>query len=206
MKNRILTPFLCACLLLWGISVSHAQTGDDWTFQTVPADGTITGSPGSVIGWGYVMTNLSASRWLWPFFPGLSRPLEHATGVATDFGVRLFAVAPGETVSVPFDADLMSGLSGLRWNLSAPDGFVNSGTFTVSGEWYDKDPFTDDEAIPTGDAGTREASYRAIVAGNPPPAPEPGTLALMGVGCYLFCAKGFIRWRTLGVRHRRINR
>src|SRR5205085_7828489 len=49
-------------------------------------------------------------------------------------------LAPGGTVTEAFDAVNSIGLFELQWDLSVPVGFVNSGNFTLSGQWFDGDP------------------------------------------------------------------
>jgi hypothetical protein len=55
-----LVPIAAAALLLSGVP----SFADTYTFSPVPLSGDIEGAPGSVIGWGYSITNDSSTDWL----------------------------------------------------------------------------------------------------------------------------------------------
>src|SRR5690242_4873232 len=59
--NRLLSTFL----MLGFISVTCSQiSAGTFTFGTLPADGNLTAPAGSTVGWGYTITNNSATDWL----------------------------------------------------------------------------------------------------------------------------------------------
>lgn len=91
------------------------------------------------------------------------------------------AVAPGTTVTVVFDSTNLLGLFAFAWDVGAPSGFVNSGTFVLSAEWWDGDPFLGGAFIANAEDLT--APYSATVTA----VPEPGTawLLLSAVGVVL---------------------
>ena len=89
------------------------------------------------------------------------------------------ALAPDTAVTVPYTGD--AGLADLTLDPDAPVGLVNSGNFTVTSYYYDGDPFAGGNVI--GPAGTRQAAYQAtVVSAASPAVPEPGPVALLGLG------------------------
>ena len=66
------------------------------------------------------------------------------------------------------------GLFQLTWNGNAPVGFINSGTFILSSEYFATNPLTDPSAIDLGTAPDATAGYSASVSGAPEPATGQG--------------------------------
>ncbi len=172
--------FFSVGLLL--LLAAPAARADSFTFATIPASGAISGFPGSTIGWGYTITNQSATDVL--VFTGLSAGLfQNGTPlVLFDFPI----VAPGATVSVPFDPLNGLGLYQLTWDPNAPIGFVNSGTFIVTGDFC-TDIFCSN--VVQGNQ-SQSASYAATVV----PTPEPASLTLVAAGLAGVVSR-FRRWR-----------
>lgn len=151
-------------------------------FTLDPPDGSVSGPPGSLVGWGYSLTNTDPSNWF--LSTGLNSD-SFANGTPTllfDLPILAPANAPGDTVTETFDPLNSIGLFELQWDLSAPVGFVNSGDFTLSGEWWDGDPLN---------GGTRIAAapdialpYSATVTADTSGVPEPSSFLLLvyGVG------------------------
>jgi hypothetical protein len=89
-------------------------------------------------------------------------------------------------VTEAFDSVDSIGLYELQWDPSAPVGFVNSGDFTLSGQWYEGDPFYGGDFI--ADATDVELPYAATVTGTST-VPEPSVVPLLAcafvaiVGC-----------------------
>ncbi len=167
MKNR-LPRIIILMGLLAVLAGSPAYAIPDWTFSTIPASGDISGPAGSTIGWGYTITNLDTTNWL--VLGGLSADafLNGTPNSLFDYPI----VAPSSTVTVTYDG--VNGLYELTWDLGAPDGFVNSGTFIASADWYDGDPFGGGNFVAA--APDRSALYSATVV------PEPSALFLVGTG------------------------
>src|ERR1035441_834745 len=106
-------------------------------FTLLPSDGNVSGAPGSLVGWGYALTNTDSSNW---FMATNLNSDSFSNGTPTplfDFPI----LAPGAVATEAFDSVNSVGLYELQWDSSAPVGFVNSGDFTLSGEWWDGDPF-----------------------------------------------------------------
>lgn len=157
-----------------------------WSVSLLPTTGEIAGAPGSTIGWGYSITNLDTTAWL--SFSGLSTdPFANGTALSLfDFPT----LAPGASVTVPFLVDTQ-GLFQLTWDLTAPVGTVETGTFLLTAGWYDADPFTGGQFLDS--AATLPAAYIATVTAPPDaPVPEPSTLLLAASG---FATWGVMAWR-----------
>lgn len=96
----------------------------------------IMATPGGLVGWRYSLSNQSSTKWLVTsgfnsdaFLYGLGSPL-------FDFPV----LSPKSGVTEVFDPILQAGLYQFRWDTNAPDGWTNSGNFTLSAEWWTGDP------------------------------------------------------------------
>lgn len=161
---------LGALVLLWTAS-AHAIS--DWSFTLLPPDGAISGPPGSTIGWGYSITNPDPFDWL--VLAGISAdPFLHASPNSGVFDFPI--VGPSTGASVAY-LPSVAGLYELTWDATAPVGFINSGTFVLTADWYDGDPFAGGTFLETGE---RRASYSATVAAAA--VPEPSALLLLAVG------------------------
>jgi hypothetical protein len=163
-------------MLFAASGVAHADALT-FTLATIPVSGDISGPAGTTIGWGYTITNNSATDWL--VTTNLSAGLfMHGTPDAFPFNSPI--VAPGATVSQIYDPMTPLGLFQLTWDLTAPVGFVNSGTFIVSAEFWTGDPSLAGSMfdLPAAD---QSAPYSATVTGGMA-VPEPGTLLLLATG------------------------
>jgi hypothetical protein len=157
---------ILAALLL----VTPAAQADSFTFGTIPASGAISGVPGTTIGWGYTLTNPSSTEWL--VLAGLSADLfQFATPNAALFTFPI--LAPGATLTVSYVPG-SDGLFEITWDTNAQVGFVNAGTFVVSGEWWSGDPFVGGQFLRP--ATEQSAVYSATVV------PEPATILLLATG------------------------
>lgn len=123
-------PMAAVCLLS-STFVSHADT---YTFSLIPANGSISGIPGSVIGWGYQITNNSTTDWLSTLSVNAGI-FQHATLDSGDY-FDFPLVAPGATVTLAFTnagvSGFGAGLAALKWDANAPLGFTDSGNFDLS--------------------------------------------------------------------------
>lgn len=84
------------------------------------------------------------------------------------------------TPTEAFDLVNSIGLFELAWDNSAPDGFINSGNFVLSGEWWDGDPVNGGNFI--ADAIDSGAAYTATVSSSSSSTPEPSSLIMMLAG------------------------
>src|SRR5690348_4091618 len=113
------TILLALCLF-----VSCAASADIYSFSLLSAGGNLQGAPGSTIGWGYSIENQSSTLWLVTTGVNSDGFLNATPNLIFDFPV----IGPG--------ASATAGLLELTWNASAPIGFVNSGAFDLSAEWW----------------------------------------------------------------------
>lgn len=169
--------------LIFLFSVS-SLAADIYAFSLIPAGGNIGGAPGAPIGWGYSIENQSSSLWL--VTTNLDGGVfQHGTpSIFFDFP----DLAPGETVTVTYDAALFTGLQQLVWDTTAPVGFINSGSFVLGAEWWSGDPLNSGQfQFVAPDAS---ASYTATVV-----TPEPATGAIAVLAAVAFAGAGLIRKR-----------
>jgi hypothetical protein len=166
---------LCAhflALLFFAALVSPLQA-DTISFSLIPADGNVVGLAGTTVGWGYSITNNSATDWFAPTNLNSDSFSNGSPALLFDFP----NVAPGATASEAFDAINSVGLFDLAWDVSAPSAFVNQGNFVLSGQWYDGDPLNGGNFI--ADAIDSTASYTATVEPSSSSTPEPSGLAMV---------------------------
>jgi hypothetical protein len=166
-------------LAIWFIGVAGTASANPFTFSTVPGSGVISGPAGSTIGWGYTLTNTSLTDWL--VLTAVSADVfQFATASAAIFDFPV--LAPGSSLTVSYLAGL-AGLFELIWDPNAPIGFVNSGTFIVSAEWWAGDPFAGGSFL--GFATEQSALYSASVTAPVTAVPEPSGLFLTTLGALL---------------------
>jgi len=142
-------------------------------FGLLPPDGNVSGAPGSLVGWGYSLTNTDPSNW---FMSTDLNSDSFSNGTPTllfDFPI----LGPGDSVTEEFDPLNSIGLLELLWDAPAPVGFVNIGDFTLSGEWWDGDPLDGGNFI--ADAPDIEVPYSATVSEGTGAAPEPSSFVLL---------------------------
>jgi hypothetical protein len=186
-KKLFWQPLLVAGLLF----LLTCPASADIVFTLLPAGGNVSGPPGSLVGWGYSLTNTDPSNW---FMTTDLNSDSFSNGTPTllfDFPI----LAPGDTVTEAFDPVKSIGLYELQWDPSAPVGTVNSGNFVLSGEWWDGDPLNGGNYI--ADAPDTALAYSATVTRPTSATPEPsGLMPLMcGVGT-------IIAFRTVRCRGR----
>lgn len=169
MRNRLFwQPFVIAGIFLFLACPASA----DIIFNLLPSDGNVSGAPGSLVGWGYSLTNTDTSNW---FISTNLNADSFANGTPTllfDFPI----VAPSAVVTESFDSVNSIGLYELLWDSAASDGFRNSGNFTLSGQWWDGDPFNGGNYI--ADALDIALPYSATVVEGSSTVPEPSGLWL----------------------------
>jgi hypothetical protein len=171
------------CVLVTAIpSFGSTASADMIAFSLIPADGNVSGPPGSIVGWGYSITNQSSTDWL--VTSGLnSDPFLFGTPNSLfDFP----DLAPGTTATVAFDPGLSVGFYELTWDTSVPSGFANFGNFTLSSEWWNGDPLANGQFI--REAADVSQPYFAEVQESTVFTPEPTSLKLVLFGISLLVA------------------
>jgi hypothetical protein len=170
-------PLLAVVIL----SLSASVFADDIALTLLPLSGDVSGPPGSTVGWGYTITNNTA---LWIQTEAVSSDafLNGTPNLIFDFP----AVAPGSFVTLDFSLVVTGlcsfppcGLYSLTWDTTAPVGFVNSGTFIVSSDFYDGDPNNGGNDL--GPAPDASALYSATATGSGVPEPSSLWLVLSGL-------------------------
>jgi hypothetical protein len=155
-----------------GILAPPASAATIWTFELLPAGGAVSGPPGSTVGWGYKISNLDEFDWIEVTGIAYGAFAQATPNELFDFPI----LAPGDTVSVPYDAGAQIGLLELAWDVTAPPGTINDGVFSLSATWWDGDPLADGDEV--GPAITLSRPYVATVTS----VPELSTLLLVLLG------------------------
>jgi hypothetical protein len=174
-KRLFWQPLLMAGLFLSLTSPASAGV----LFALIPSDGDVSGPPGSLVGWGYSLQNTDPSNWFESTNLNSDSFANGTPMLLFDFPI----LAPGDTVTEPFDSVNSTGLSELQWNPLAPDAFTNSGNFTLSGQWFDGDPLNGGNFV--ADAPDIALPYSASVTGTTGgvvPEPSGFVLLLIGIG------------------------
>jgi hypothetical protein len=178
-------------VLLGGILLSLAcPVSADLVFVLIPSNGTVSGLPGFLVGWGYSLTNTDPSNW---FLSTAMNSDSFSNGTPTllfDFPI----LAPGAMLSEPFDPSKSIGIFELQWDPSAPVGFVNSGNFVLRGQSWDGDPLTGGNFI--ADAPDISLSYAATVSSSASSVPEPSTFVLLAIGICVLSGYRLVKNRS----------
>src|ERR1700730_8316574 len=174
--QRLLTflgGILWICPIAWGAPL----------LQLIPPSGTVSGGPGSTVGWGFTLTNnanfvtVSGSD----FCEGaILSPCPHAIGTYTDFiGQFNFIVAgpPPESsiVSQTFNQVTKTGVGSFRINPSALNGSVAAGQIVVTYDLFNLSP--NDPAFNPA-LNTISTGNRLLANARVNVTPEPGSWSL----------------------------
>ena len=151
--------------LALSLAAIPAIAADVYTFA-VPDEITVSSPAGVETGWGYSLHNESSSLWL-VTTDLTAGTFQHAT---PDLIFDFPDLAPGATVAVPYDPFTPAGLYQIGWDTDTPPGFVNSGSFRLTAEWWNGDPLAGGTFVSAAPSASQ--SYTAALA------PEPATLGL----------------------------
>ena len=173
------------------------------TIALTPADGAMSGLPGSTVGWGFSLTNGSAdfllvanSYFCQPGQDPLFITCTQSLGTYNDFiANNATLVAPGVTTAPqPFDAGTSQGLGEYIIDGTALPGQADSGSLIVVYDLFDANPFPNGANQIGGDAEL-PVSASVTVLGVTSAAPEPGTVLLLGLGLATMLALTVLRKR-----------
>ena len=139
----------------------------------IPLPGiSISGTPGSTIGWGYSLSNDSSTDWYVPLTFSAPAFADGTPFVLFDYP----AVAPLDTVTETYNPGT-KGLLELAIFPGASIGAQDTGTAILSGNYYSDNPFTNPNAVIVAAAPDTTASISATVT-SPSTVPEPATVWL----------------------------
>jgi hypothetical protein len=194
MKTKMFRRLTLAmlCILAMG-ALASADTLPTLTLD--PADGAITGAPGSTVGWGFTLTNLG-SDWAVvtssDFCVGpITSPCINSFGTYTDFaGPQFILVGPSPESTVftqAFDNSLQQGMGSFFINPSSVGTVF--GQIALTYDLFNVDPFSENfdpsqDTVSVGNYLMAPASVTA--ASSTVPTPEPGTLLLVLAGSTVF--------------------
>jgi hypothetical protein len=186
MKSRYV--FRIVAVLGSALCSVPALRADAVSFNLLPLSGNVSGPPGSLVGWGYSLTNDSTADWFMSTSLNADSFLNGTPTSLFDFPI----LGPGDTSPEPFDPVNNVGLYELQWDASAPAKFVNSGNFVLSGEWWNGDPLNGGTFI--ADAPDISLPYSATVAGMRI-TPEPSSFLVLACGMGILLVLMFKRSR-----------
>ena len=163
----------------------------DVIFDVVPAGGTITVAPSQTTGWGYSIQNLTVD-YLVPIGLSNSGVLYGSLADIFDYPV----VDPGQTAYQQYSFNSPGGFGnslGLFEYVAPsdiPSGLQQTGTFTLTYQFFDANPDLDFDASPIGDSFTATANFD-LNSAESTAIPEPSGIfislrafdPLMGVLC-----------------------
>lgn len=142
---------------------------------TVPDAVTVASPAGLVTGWGYSLHNDSSSLWL-VTTDLAAGTFQHAT---PDLIFDFPDLAPGATVTVPYDPLTESGLYQIVWDSNAPLGYINSGSFTLTAQWWNGGPLAGGNFVSAAPSASQP--YTATVT------PELGSVGSAAIFLSILC-------------------
>jgi PEP-CTERM motif-containing protein len=169
------------CMLAMSVLLAGAAQAAT-TFTLIPLDGMVSGPPGSVVGFGFTITNdmnfleVTSSN----FVP--ASPI----GTYTDFNsLRANPIIVGPppespVVSENFDANAITGIGSFTINASATPGQMAIGNIVITFDLFSRSP-NDPNFNPDTDLISSDNMLSAFAKVTVTQAtPEPATLGLMG--------------------------
>jgi hypothetical protein len=165
------SKLLILVMLIWTTMAS----ADTFEFSLLPSNANLSAAAGQTVGWGFEVHNTSTTNYL--VASSLNSDL-FQQGTANAFFLDV-VLAPDASITVQYDPLAGTGLYEFTWDTTATLGFINSGTFLLSADFYDSDPFNGGTLVDTGE---QNAHYSVTVtADSPVGVPEPATAVLLGV-------------------------
>jgi PEP-CTERM motif-containing protein len=159
------------------LTMGVAAYADTITLTTLPANGAVSGTPGTTVGWGYTLTNNSVANFFISESVDSSLVLS-ANGTADASVFDLPTLAPLQTVSLAYDPLNLLGLFQFTWNTNVPVGTTETGNFMVFGQFC-----SDPAKLSTcGNVVTGSASFTATVTSPIAAVPEPSTILFLAAG------------------------
>ncbi|CAN7692860.1 hypothetical protein [Duganella sp. LjRoot269] len=177
LRNLYAVFALLFAVLCWSPAVQALPF--TFTFAAQPAGGSISGLPGETVGWGYELVNTDTLNWFVPTqLSASSFSIGSPDASYFDFPI----LVPGAAATVAFDAALHTGLYGVQIFPFALPGQIDSGSFSLSGEWWSGDPLSGGTFLQAADVVVSPFSLE--VAGITA-VPLPGSLPLLALGLVL---------------------
>ena len=184
------TIILSSLLAIMGTGLAHANL-------VLSPDEDVTGTAGSTVGWGFVISP-NPLEWVSAVSSETLFETNPTLGSYTDFigsegGPVNGVIAPGTPRSQNFDALNGFGIGSFAIDSSADVGAVDTGTIEVLFETFSSDP----NACSTCATGfqTVDVQFDVAVAQPGAQAPEPGTFFLLGGGLLLLVSRRYRSWR-----------
>jgi len=189
MRRSTYWVFLVFGLLL----ATEAARADSLTFTVLPTD--VSGPAGTLVGWGFSITNNSAMDYL-DISAVDSSLFMNGTPDASPFLFSFMSLAPGGTITQGYDPVNDLGLFQLLWDPNAPVGFTNTGFFTLYGAFCDPFDITCAEDLTVTSTALATGAYSATVSpAGGATTPEPSAAQLLGTS--LFVLAWFSRRRVV---------
>jgi hypothetical protein len=160
-----------------------------------PANGAVSGTPGSTVGWGFTLTN--DSGYLVPssvvFCEGAFNSGCAATfGTFWDFAAQYQFNVVGSTLTQTFDNATQQGIGSFTINANAPTGVTDLGTIYMVYDIFSCD-ITDVNCNATQTAFSQllsaPASVNVIASAGASTVPEPASIGLVVMGLSLLVAR-----------------
>lgn len=182
-------------LLMW---LSASLPAATVSFNLLPTGGSISGTAGSTIGWGYSLANLSADQWLVPVSLNASPFVAATPNVLFAFPI----LAPGASSTEAFNAGAGSGLLALLLSSSLNVPVVNTGQFELQAEWWNGNPLAGGSYLSTAAPVTQRYQATALPQAAPQAVPEPSSAWQLLLGCAGLAVAGLRRRTVHGLRPR----
>lgn len=153
----------------------------EWSFATDPG-GTLTGTVGETVGWGYFLTNLDDGRWL--ELAGVEVPVPADPPIASIVSLGDLRIAgPGEVLHVEYDG--FNGLASAELLASGTDSFPANPLFffSIRVNWWDVDPLAAGPSdAPVGDDSIEVGASLEVANAESVRVPEPSDVILLALG------------------------